>query len=168
MRTIMSQWSGRVWVGAAIVTALAVGVLLGSSFASRSEALVQPAVNFSGDAGLVLSVVNPANADAFENAMRAFKETLMSSSDANRQQMGAGFKLFRAAEAGPNNFALYYQLADPNVAGGNYSVITVLAEEYGGGPPGNGDEVRALYAGYTEALTGGGQQTMNLNLVDGF
>ena len=155
-------------MGTAMVTALAIGVLLGSSFASRSEALVQPSVSFSGDAGLILSVVNPANANAFENAMRAFKETLMSSSDAQRQQMGAGFKLFRAAEAGPNNFALYYQLVDPNVSGGNYSLITVLAEEYGGGPPGNGDEVRALYAGYTEALTGGGQQTMNLSLVSGF
>ena len=168
MRTIMSQRSGRVWMGVAIVTALAVGVLLGTSFASRSEALVQPAVNFSGDAGLVLSVVNPANADAFENVMRAFKETLMSSSDAQRQQMGAGFKLFRAAEAGPNNFSLYYQLLDPTVSGGDYSPFTVLAAEYGGGPPGNGDEVRALYAGFTEALTGGGQQTMNLSLVSGF
>ena len=151
-----------------VITALAVGVSLGSSFASRSEALVQPSVSFSGDAGLVLSVVNPANADAFEDAMLAFRETLLSSSDVARQQMGAGFKLFRAAEAGPNNFALYYQLADPNVAGGNYSVITVLAEEYGGGPPGNGDAVRDLYAGYAEALAGGGQQTMDLSLVDGF
>ncbi|MBM64461.1 MAG: hypothetical protein CL484_16050 [Acidobacteria bacterium] len=166
---IIGKASKRVWMGTAIVAALAVGVLLGGSFASRSEALVQaPAQNFTGDAGLVLHVVNPANATDFENAMRAFKDTLAASSDAQRQQMAAGFRLFRAAEVGPNNFTLYYQLVDPNVSGGNYSLVTVLAEEYGGGPPGNGDEVRALYGGYTEALQGGGQQIMNLSLVAGF
>ena len=65
---IVSKASRRVWMGTAIVAALAAGVLLGGSFASWSEALVQaPAQNFTGDAGLVLHVVNPASATDFEN-----------------------------------------------------------------------------------------------------
>lgn len=152
-------------MGTAIVAALAVGVLLGSSFAPRSEAAAQPSLTFSGEAGVVLNVVNPERTAEFEAAMRAYGETLAGSSNDQRMQMAAGFKLFRADVAGPNNYVIYYMIADPAVSGGNYSVVTVLADEYAGGPPGNGDEVRELYAGYTGALEGGGQQTINLSLV---
>lgn len=167
MRTMLSKRSrkSRVWMGTAIVAALAVGALLGSSFASRSEAAAQPSLTFSGGTGLVLNVVNPANTTDFERVMRAYGETLAASSDAQTQRMGAGFKLYRVAEAGPNNYVVYYMLADPAVSGGNYAVAKVLADGYAGGPPGNGDEVRELFEAYSSALEGGGQQIQNMNLV---
>ncbi len=153
------------WIGTALVAAVAFGVLLGSSFAPTSEAAAQPTVNFSGGTGIVLNVVDPSKTADFERVMRAFGESLVGSSDAQRKQMGEGLKLYRAAEAGPNNYVLYYMFADPAVSGGNYAVAQVLADEYMGGPPGNGDEVRAIYEAYSGALQGGGQQTINLDLV---
>jgi len=167
MRTMVRTASRRnqVWVGVVLVAAVAFGVLLGSSFAPASEAAAQPTVGFSGGTGIVLNVVSPGKTADFERVMRAFGESLVESSDAQRQQMGAGLKLYRAAEAGPNNYVLYYMIADPAVSGGNYAVAQVLADEYMGGPPGNGDEVRAIYEAYSGALEGGGQQTINLDLV---
>lgn len=167
MRTILKTQSRRsqVLVGTALVAAVAFGVLLGSSFAPASEAAAQPTLGFTGETGIVLNVVDPAKTADFERVMRAFGESLVGSSDAQRKEMGAGLKLYRAAEAGPNNYALYYMLADPAVSGGNYAVAQVLADEYLGGPPDNGDEVRELYEAYSGALEGGGQQTINLDLV---
>ena len=167
MRTILNMPSRRsqVGIGAALVAAVAFGVLLGSSFAPTSEAAAQPTLGFTGGTGIVLNVVNPAKTADFERVMRAFGESLVGSSDTQRQQMGEGLKLYRAAEAGPNNYALYYLFADPAVSGGNYAVAQVLADEYMGGPPGNGDEVREIYEAYSGALEGGGQQTINLDLV---
>ena len=70
--------------------------------------------------------------------------------------MGAGFKLYRAAETGPNNSAIYYSIFNPAISGAEYEPITVLSEDHLTGPPANGDEVRALYADYSEALAPGG------------
>ncbi|MEE2635790.1 MAG: hypothetical protein VYE68_00975 [Acidobacteriota bacterium] len=165
---MLKQWNSRVWVGTAVVAALAVGVLLGSSFAPRSEAAAQATVTFSGDAAVVLNVVNPANTADFERAMQAYGETLAGSDDAQLSQMGAGMKLFRADTPGPNGYVIYYQFMDPVVSGGNYALAQVLADNYLDGPPGNGDEVRELYGAYSGALQGGGQQSINLTLVAEF
>ena len=162
----MGTQSSRVWGGAAAVAALTVGVLLGGAFASRSEAAAQASVTFSGDVGVELNVVDPSKTADFERVMEAYFETLRSSDDAQRARMGSGLRMFRAAEPGPNNFVLYYVIADPVVSGGNYAVAQVLADEYMGGPPENGDEVRELYEAYTAALTGGGRQIINLNAVN--
>ena len=167
MRTVLNTQFRRsqVWVGVVLVAAVAFGVLLGSTFAPTSEAAAQPTMNFSGGTGIVLNVVDPPKTADFERAMRAFGESLVGSSDSQRKEMGEGLTLYRAAETGPNNYALYYLFADPVVSGANYAVAQVLEDEYMGGPPGNGDEVRAIYEAYSGALEGGGQQTINLDLV---
>jgi hypothetical protein len=168
MRTMLSKKlrMGRMWFGATVVATLAVGVLLGSSFAPGTEAEAQgtPTLTFSGGVGVIVNLVNSGNTADFEKVMRAYGETLAGSSNAQRAQMGRGFKLYRAAEMGPNNSAIYYSIFDPAVSSGNYQHITVLAEEFGGGPPGNGDEVRSLYTDYTGALAPGGS-ALNLNLL---
>jgi len=168
MRTMLSKKfrMGRMWFGATIVATLAVGVLLGGSFAPGTEAEAQgtPTLTFSGGVGVIVNLVNSANTADFEKVMRAYGETLTSSSNAQRKQMGAGFTLYRAAEQGPNSTAIYYSIFEPAVSGADYQHITVLAEDFGGGPPGNGDEVRALYTDYTGALAPGGS-ALNLDVV---
>ena len=173
MRTMSNRrfLMNHVWM-VAIMAALAVGVVLGSTFAPRSEAAAQAQRTFSGEVGIDLYIVNPSKNTDFERVVRLYAESLAASSNTQRQQMGAGLKLYRAAEAGPNNYTLYYLIADPVVSGGNYGIFDVLNEEYLGGPPDNGDEMRELYAVLYDpengALTGGGQQTINLNLVMDF
>ena len=165
-----SSWSersrkSRVWVGTAIVAALAVGVLLGSSFVPRSEAAAQPTLTFSGGTSILMNVVDPSKTTDFERVMRVYGESLVGSDNAQYNQMGAGFKVYRAAEPGPNNYVLYYWFMDPVVSGGNYAVAQVLADEVGPGPPANGSQVQELYEAYSGSLEGGGQQPINLNLV---
>ena len=166
MRTILSRRfrTNHVWMGTAIVAALAVGVMLGSVLTSRSEAAQIPPLTFTGNEVIVVNYVNSANTADYERFMRAYGETLAASSDAQRSRMGAGFELYRAAEAGPGNTAVYLQVLDPAVPGGDYQHITVLAEEFAGGPPGNGDEVRELYGAYTSALAPGAY-ALNLTSV---
>ena len=167
MWTILSKRSrnGGLWVGAAIIAALTAGVVLGTSFASRSEAAAQPVTTFSGGAAMMTNVVDPAMTADFERVMRAYGEGLAGSSNAEHNRMAAGFKVYRAVEPGPNNFVVYYWFIDPVISGANYAVAKVLADEVAGGPPSNGDEVRELFGAYQAALTGGGQAPANLNLI---
>ena len=160
MRTILTNRSraSRVWVGTAIVAALAAGVLLGTSFATRSEAAAQPSLTFSGGSSLLMNVVNPAKTADFERVMKAYGDALSGSEKAQYNQMAAGLKIFRAAEPGPNNFVLYYWIVDPVVSGANYAVAQVLADEMPA-------EVQGLYEAYSASLEGGGQQPVNMNLV---
>ena len=170
MRTIVSNRprTRRMWFGAALVAAMAVGAVLGSSFAGGSASAAQaPTRAFSGQVGIIVNFVNSANTADYEGVMKAFSESLTSSDSAQRKQMGAGFELYRAAETGPNNSAIYYSIFNPAISGAEYEPITVLSDDYLSGPPGNGDEVRALYSDYSEALAPGGAQ-VNLTLVAGF
>ena len=170
MRTIVSNRprTRRMWFGAALVAATAVGAVLGSSFAGGSASAAQaPTRAFSGQVGIIVNFVNSANTADYEGVMRAFSESLTSSDSAQRKQMGAGFKLYRAAETGPNNSVIYYSIFNPAISGAEYEPITVLSDDHLSGPPGNGDEVRALYSDYTEALLDNGTQ-VNLTLVAGF
>ena len=159
MRTMLSNQSrrSRVWVTTAIVTALAVGVLLGS-LAPRSVAAVQPVTTFNGETAIFYNLVNSANTADFERVMRAYGEALSGSDNAQYNEMAAGLKVYRLADPGPNNYVVYYWFLDPVVSGGNYAVAKVLSDEMP-------TEVQALYEAYSAALEGGGQQAINLNLV---
>ena len=169
MRTNLSKRfrTNQIWVGTALVAALAIGVLLGSSFARQSVAAQAAALTFSGQKAVVVQPVKAANTADYERVMRAYGETLVASSNAERARMGAGLELYRAAEAGQGNSVLYVTVLDPAVRGGDYQQITVLNDEHLGGPPGNGDEVRALYSDYTEALAPGAF-ALNMTLVAEF
>ena len=160
MRMMLSKRSrnSRVWVGAVTVAALGLGVLLGSSFAPRSEAAAQPVLNFSGGSGVLMNFVAPGGTGDFERVMRAYGEALVGSDNAQYNQMGGGLKIFRAAEPGQNNTVLYLWVVDPVVSGANYAVANVLNDEMPA-------EVQGLYEALVASMEGGGQQTINMNLV---
>jgi hypothetical protein len=148
----------RVWVGTALVAALAVGVLLGTSFAPRSEAAAQPVMNFSGGSALLMNYVNPAKTADFERVMRAYGNSLTGSDNAQYNQMGGALKIYRAAEPGQNNTVLYLWVIDNVVSGANYAVANVLNDEMPA-------EVQGLYEALVASLEGGGQQPVNMELV---
>ena len=160
MRTILSNrsWKGQAWVGTAIIAALVVGVLLGTSFATRTDAAVQPTLTFTGGSALLLNYVAADKIADFERVIRTYGEALGSSENDERKRQAAGLKMFRAAEPGANNTVLYVWLVDPVVSGGNYAVAQVLADEMPA-------EVQGLYEAYIASLEGGGQQPINMNLV---
>ncbi len=160
MRTMLSNrsWKGQAWMGTTIIAALVVGVLLGTSFATRTDAAAQPSLTFTGGSALLLNYVAPDKAADFERVIRTYGEALGSSENDERKRQAAGLKMFRAAEPGQNNTVLYVWLVDPVVSGGNYAVAQVLADEMPA-------EVQGLYEAYVASLEGGGQQPINMDLV---
>ena len=72
--------------------------------------------------------------------------------------MGRGLKIYRAAEPGQNNTVLYMWFVDPVVSGANYAVAQVLNDVVP-------TEVQGLYDTLVAAMEGGGQQTINMDLV---
>ncbi len=160
MRTMLSNrsWKGQAWMGTTIMAALVVGVLLGTSFATRTDAAAQPTLTFTGGSALLLNYVASDKTADFERVIRTYGEALGSSENDERKRQAAGLKMFRAAEPGQNNTVLYVWLVDPVVSGGNYAVAQVLADEMPA-------EVQGLYEAYVASLEGGGQQPINMNLV---
>ena len=167
MRTMLSDrsWTGQAWVGTAIIVALVVGGLMGTSFATRTDAAAQPTVTFSGESAVMINFVDPGKTDDYERVMRAYAEALSGSDNAQYNQMASGLKIFRAAEPGQNNTVLYMWFVDSVVSGGNYAVAQVLNDEMTPGPLGNGAELQELYEAYIGALEGGGQQPINMTLT---
>ena len=141
MRTMWRERRTPVWVGAAVVSALVAGVVLGSWMAPRPAQAQAPSVILNGNSGLWQWVVNDGQTENFERVIRAYGESLAARSGGN-----AGFTLYRSAAAGP---AVYFGHVTSVQGGGEYHPIRVLAEHYPPGPPNNGDEVRELVPHYS-------------------
>ena len=167
MWTIMTNrlWKGPAWVSTATIAALVIGAVMGTSLATRTDALAQASVTFSGESAVLLNFVAPGKTADFERVMRAYRAGLSGSDNAESNQMGDGLKVFRAAEPGLNNTVLYLWIVDPVVPGANYAVTQLLDDEVQPGPPGNGVEVQELYEAYIGSLEGGGQQQVDMALV---
>ena len=160
MRMMLSDrsWKGRARMGTAMIGVLVAGVLLGSSFATRTDAAAQPTLTFTGESALLLNYVAADQTAAFERVIRTYGEALGSSETDERTRQAAGLKMFRAVEPGANGTVLYVWLVNPVVSGANYAVAQVLADEMPA-------EVQGLYEAYVASLEGGGQQPINMNLV---
>lgn len=115
---------------------------------------------FGSDAGMIWNPVKPDRTMDFEMVMARLKEALARSEDPVRKQQAAGWKVFKALEAGPNNTVLYVFVMDPAVKGADYTIAKVLNEAFP-------TEVQELYKLYISASTGG-QVLLNLQLVDDF
>lgn len=109
---------------------------------------------FGSEAGIIFNAIKPAAVADFEAVLTRLKQALLSSADPVRRSQAAGWKIFKAAEPGPNGSVLYVFVMDPAVKGANYGVARILAEAYP-------DEALALYRLYSGAFASG--QTM-LNL----
>ena len=146
MRTTWRERKTPVWVGAAVVSALVVGAVLGSWMAPRPAQAQPPAINFNGNLGVWQWVVPEGQTANFERAARAYGQALAARNGGN-----AGFTLYRSSVAAPGQ-AIYFGHISSVAAGNDYQVITVMAQHFPPGPPSNGDEVRDLYTAYTGAV----------------
>ena len=149
MRTTWRERRTPVWVGVAIVSALVVGVVLGTWMAPRPAHAQPPNVILNANAGLWQWVVNEGQVDSFEQVIRAYGESL-----AARSGGSAGFTLYRSAAPGP---AVYFGYISSVQAGSEYQPIRVMDEHYPPGTPANGEAVGALaplYSSVTLAQEG--------------
>jgi hypothetical protein len=105
----------------------------------------------------VLNFIKPDKTADFEAVVAKLKQALSMSDKPERRQQAAGWKVFRAAEPGPNGSVLYVFLMDPAVKGADYTVSNVLAEAFPG-------EVQDLFKQYAGAYASG-QNFVNLTTV---
>ena len=158
---VTGRWTG--WT----VLVLVVGVLLPPALGARTSPVQQaPAAAkspyvFASDAALILNFIKADKTADFEMVMAKLKEALAKSDKPQRKEQAAGWKLFKAAEAGPNGSVIYVSLMDPAVKGADYDVMLVLSEVYP-------KEVQALYETYKTVFGTPSQNFLNLALISGF
>ena len=135
-----------------IVIGLVAGVLSATSvFAqaapaapAQAPAAPSPFV-FPGDAGVILNFVKADKTADFEMVLGKLKEAVAKSEKPERKAQAAGWKVFKASEAGPGGAVIYVFVMDPVAKGAEYSVGNILVEAFGQ------TEGQALYKTYSES-----------------
>ena len=112
----------------------------------------------SADAGAILNFIKPDKTADFEATITKLKEALAKSDKPERKTQAAGWKIFKAAEPGPNGSVIYVSFMDPVTKGANYSVSDLLAEAFP-------EEGLALYKTYSGAFGQPAQNILNLTLL---
>jgi hypothetical protein len=118
-----------------------------------------PARTFSAPAGLLFNTVRPERVDDFEKVLGYLQAAMEKSADARVREQARGWRLFKAAEPGPNGTVLYVFLIDPAVPGADYGLGPILAEAYP-----DAAQLQEIWKLYTGAVTGGGS-LLNLTPV---
>lgn len=109
---------------------------------------------FASESGMIFSAIRADKVTDFEFVLGRLKQALATSTDPVRQKQAAGWRIFKAAEPGPNSSVLYVFVMDPAVKGADYGVARILAESFP-------DEVLDLYKLYNGAFAAG-QTLLNL------
>jgi hypothetical protein len=113
---------------------------------------------FASEQGLIFNAIKPDKVMDFETVIAKLRAALADSRDPVRNQQGWGWKIFKAAEPGPNGSVLYVFVMDPAVKGADYGVAKILAEAYP-------TEIVDLYRMYTTAFATAGQTLINLQPI---
>src|SRR6185437_7076159 len=85
---------------------------------------------FGADAGIVFNTIKPDKTTDFEMVMGKLKEALQKSTNPQRKQQAASWKVFKSVEPGPGGNVLYLFVVDPVVSGADYTVSTILNEAF--------------------------------------
>ncbi len=120
-----------------------------------------PARVFGSNTGVVLNFIKPDKTADFEAVVEKLKDALQNSSNAQRKQQAASWKVYKSPDPGPAGSVLYVYIVDPVIKGADYAVTAILAEAF------SAEELATLYKRYTEAYASG-QNFVNLTLVSDF
>jgi hypothetical protein len=106
---------------------------------------------------VIFSAIKPEKAADFEAVMARVKAALAKSANPKRKEQAAAWRVFKSVEPGPNGSVLYMSFFDPPVKDEDYSVSTILSEEFP-------EEAQALWRRYIESFVDG-QTLVNLKLT---
>lgn len=125
---------------------------------ATTQTTAVPAVRyFTGDAGVMFSLIKSDKTADFEAVMAKVKEALGKSQDPKRKQQAQNWRVFKAAEPGPGGAVLYIWWMDPPIKDADYTISALLAEAFP-------TEVQDLWTKYTQAFVSG-QTMLNLTLT---
>jgi hypothetical protein len=105
---------------------------------------------FTAPVGLLFNTVRADRVDDFEKAMGYLQAALASSTNERVREQAAGWRVFKAAEAGPNNSVLYVFVLDPTVPMADYSLGRILADAYP-----DQMKLQEIWKLYSSSVTGG-------------
>lgn len=105
---------------------------------------------FTAPVGLLFNTVRADRIDDFEMAMGYLQAALESSTNERVRAQAAGWRVFKAAEAGPNNSVLYVFVLDPTVPMADYSLGRILADAYP-----DQTKLQEIWKLYSGSVTGG-------------
>jgi len=89
-----------------------------------------PGITFDGDAGVLIMYIKADKTADFETAMAKLRDALAKSEKPERRQQAAGWKLFKAAEPGPNGSVTYVNVMSPVLKGADYTMTKILYETF--------------------------------------
>lgn len=139
---------------------LSLGGIAGAQTPTSDQQATQPAPNihvFGSDAAMVLNTIKADHITDFEFVLERLKAALHASADPIRKQQASGWKIFKGADAGPNNTRLYVFWINPAQKGADYTVTKILQEAFP-------TEVYDLYKKFSSAYATG-QMIVNLQLL---
>jgi len=128
-----------------IAVGLVLGILALAGTAQAQQAAAPNPFVFPGDGGVILNFIKPDKTADFEMVMGKLKEALAKSSKPERKAQATGWKVYKAAEAGPSGAVIYVFVFDPAQKGGDYSVGNILVQELGA-------EGQTLYKTYSDSF----------------
>jgi hypothetical protein len=105
---------------------------------------------FTAPVGLLFNTVRSDRVDDFEKAMGYLQTALASSTNERVRAQAAGWRIFKATEAAPNNTVLYVYVLDPTVMGADYSLGRILADAYP-----DQTKLQEIWKLYSSSVTGG-------------
>ena len=89
-----------------------------------------PGITFDSDAGILIMYIKPDKTADFETAMAKLHDALAKSERPERKQQAAGWKLYKAAEPGPNGAVTYVNVMSPALKGADYTMTKILYETF--------------------------------------
>ena len=152
-------------VAALVLTVTLAGVIPAAAQEPAQQPAQQPAAQqatqpaaqkftFSGDIALWTVAIKPDKTAAFEDIMRRVHEALMKSTDPQRQQQAAGWKVMKIEKPLADGNIAYVHVVSPVIKGADYTVMQILYDAFP-------DERQALYEKYRDAFAA------NLSLATG-
>ena len=112
---------------------------------------------FTAPTGLIFNAVRAERVADFEMVIGYLEAALSQSADPQVRAQAKGWRVFKAAEPGPNGTVLYVFVFDPAVPGADYALGPILSDAF----PNQIEQIWKLYQG---ALAGGGS-LLNLTPV---
>jgi hypothetical protein len=111
-------------------------------------------LTFEGDTALWTVAIKPDKTADFEQIMKKVQEALLKSTDPQRREQAAGWKVMRISKPLADGNIAYVHIVHPVVSGADYTIMQTLYDAFP-------DERQALYQLYRGAFA------QNLSLATG-
>jgi hypothetical protein len=150
-RSVKSSAGVRWLMGALLMLLIVPGAY---TYARQSDNGASAGLTFDGDTALWTMAIKPDKTADFEKVMTRLRDALTQSTDPQRKQQAAGWRVMKISKPMPDGNIAYVHVIHPVVPGADYTIMKTLYKAFP-------DEGQALYESYRGAFD------KNLSLATG-